>query len=310
MPDSRPSPVSAWIWPQMRKRSRIRPPILSRISARSPPVCRCRITAVTKNFRSRLGTRSARSAELSSRGMPRFCSSKTRPNSLPSGAGISVATRLKPKARLCPARSAAGQHFHGVGQLGGEGLQPPLPPPEDARTAAGSASTGRRRAARPWPPGAPMTQPPARPPPGSPREPASLRHGQRRVGLLEQQLEVAEAFEERLEQARPGSSGRASSAALLQQVLLGRRGDWRRSAGPAGPRCGLPACARSSSHHGAPPGGDAQEHGGGDHTAQIAAMFARLHGGVRQSSASQSPSSRAGGRRWRAAARRPSPAAS
>ncbi len=37
--------------------------------------------------------------------MPRFCSSKTRPNSLLIGGGISVATMLKPKARLWPARS-------------------------------------------------------------------------------------------------------------------------------------------------------------------------------------------------------------
>ncbi len=35
---------------------------------------------------------------------PRFCSSKTRPNSFPIGSLISVPTALKPKARLCPER--------------------------------------------------------------------------------------------------------------------------------------------------------------------------------------------------------------
>ena len=41
-----------------------------------------------------------------SSGMPRFCSSKQRANSVLIGSGISSATRLKPAARLCPARRA------------------------------------------------------------------------------------------------------------------------------------------------------------------------------------------------------------
>ncbi len=48
--------------------------------------------------------RSVRLWRVSSSGTPRFCSSKTRPNSLLIGWGISADTRLKPKARLCPAR--------------------------------------------------------------------------------------------------------------------------------------------------------------------------------------------------------------
>ena len=50
------------------ERSRIRRPILSRISARSPPVCLCRMTAVAKNLRSRFGTRSVRFSSASSIG--------------------------------------------------------------------------------------------------------------------------------------------------------------------------------------------------------------------------------------------------
>ncbi len=38
-------------------------------------------------------------------GMPRFCSSNTRPNSFEMGSPISVATMFMPKPRLCPARS-------------------------------------------------------------------------------------------------------------------------------------------------------------------------------------------------------------
>ena len=61
---------------------------------------------MAKNLRSRFGTRLVKSSSASSSGLPRFCSSNVRLNSPPIGSDISCATRLKPAARLCPARSA------------------------------------------------------------------------------------------------------------------------------------------------------------------------------------------------------------
>ena len=86
---------------------------------------------MTKNLRSRLGIRSHIDRSESSREMPRFCSSKTRPNSLLSGGDISPATMLKPDGQALARAQRAGQHVHGVGELRGEGLQPPLAPPEE-----------------------------------------------------------------------------------------------------------------------------------------------------------------------------------
>ena len=104
IPESRPSPVRACTCPQIWNRSRMRLPILSRISDKSPPVCRCSMMAVQKNLRSIFGTRLTRLSSDSSRGIPRFCSSNTRPNSTPSGADISPDTILNPAVRLWPER--------------------------------------------------------------------------------------------------------------------------------------------------------------------------------------------------------------
>ena len=81
---------------------------------------------MTKNFRSRLGMRSLRSRRLSSKGMPRFCSSKTRPNSRLIGGGHFGGDHVEAEGQALSGAERAGHHFQGVGQLRGEGLQPPL----------------------------------------------------------------------------------------------------------------------------------------------------------------------------------------
>ena len=202
----------------MRKRSRTRSPILSRISDRSPPVCRCRITAVTKNRRSRLGTRSHIDRRLSSMATPRFCSSNTRPNSLPIGALISAATALKPKARLCPDRrmraiisrasgscmlkafsrffrrqrsqnmgsepaAIAGQRDHGHGALHGH-----------RHGTAGQPQDHRSH--------------------------GQLAHRERGVGLLEEQVEVAELLEPLGQHVRRVVQRPGQDAVVLEQSSL------------------------------------------------------------------------------------------
>ena len=47
--------------------------------------------------------------------MPRFCSSNTRPNSLPSGGRISLATMLKPERQALPGAERPGEHFQASG---------------------------------------------------------------------------------------------------------------------------------------------------------------------------------------------------
>ena len=58
------------------------------------------------NFKSKLGIRLVKSSSASSIGLPRFCSSKVRLNSPPMGSEVSCATKLKPAAKLWPARNA------------------------------------------------------------------------------------------------------------------------------------------------------------------------------------------------------------
>ena len=178
-------------------------------------------TAVTKNLRSRLGMRSARLCRLSSMGMPRFCSSKTRLNSLPMGAAISLPTMLKPKARLCPAQSA-GEHFHGVGQLGGEELQPLLAAkehPDDGQR----AQRDRRPAA------------PARRCPHDDRHDAA---GHARIAEItaslpavsevsacskSSRLKLPKRSSRASSRAASWSNGRASTLACFEQAVLGGR---------------------------------------------------------------------------------------
>jgi len=57
-----------------------------------------------EEFQVEVGNAVGQAAESVVNGIPRFCSSNTRPNSFPIGSGISVDTMLKPNARLCPAR--------------------------------------------------------------------------------------------------------------------------------------------------------------------------------------------------------------
>ena len=189
MPESRPSAVSAFTWPSSSNRWRISRPILSSTSARSPPVARWMITAITKNRTSMTGIRSAMLRRDSSIGMPRFCSSKTRLNSSAIGPFISSATRCRPEARPCPARRARLISSTASGMaatnLRIRCLLPLEQPEERHRRQEGRAQRDRRRSAAGTRPRRPA------PTAASPPTMAMKRvEGQVDVGLLVEQVEV------------------------------------------------------------------------------------------------------------------------
>ena len=86
---------------------------------------------MAKNLKSRSGIRSVSESRDSSRATPRFCSSKTRPNSLPSGGPISPATIAESRAQTLAGAERPAEHLQRVGQLHAERSQPSLPPVED-----------------------------------------------------------------------------------------------------------------------------------------------------------------------------------
>ena len=133
-------------------------------------------------------------------GMPRFCSSNTRPNSLLIGSDISVDTILKPKARLWPARSDAGEHFQSIGQLCAKGFQPALAAHEQPHERQRAHQQPDQRHQRRMDADAPRRRP-IPPPPWPPKWPRAA-HRQARVGLLEQQSNIAKPFDKCLARCR------------------------------------------------------------------------------------------------------------
>ena len=234
--------------------------------------------------------------------MPRFCSSNTRPNSLPIGRAISLATMLKPKPRLWPARSERASISRASGSCAANAFsrlrrrnssQQQRQRRQHQAPPAGSATTWMPRATASGTPAAGH---------GQPRSAASLATVERRVGLFEQQVDVAEA----LEQASRTTPGHVVQRLGRARCLLGSGP--RLGASPAMPVpvsrsrrssslcwCGLSAQQQRARR---PPGRRLPTKRGD---------VAIEQGGHR--SRSSPPSSRARGRRWTAAARRPPPAA-
>ncbi len=188
-------------------------PILSRISARSPPVCLCRTTAVAKNLRSRLGTRSVSERSESSSETPRFCSSKCAAELLADGVGHFVGDQAHARLQAVAGAQRAGDQLQGVGQLRGELLQAfaaSQPDPNERQYADESGADGSRDERRSG--HAHRDSGPQRQAAGDQRE---FREIQRRVGLFQEQREIAKPREDRLDQIGAGVQG-----ALLQDAFF------------------------------------------------------------------------------------------
>ena len=132
MPERRPSPVRAWTWPQILKRSRTRWPILSRISAKSPPVCRCRMMAVAKNLRSRLGTRLVRSFEGFLQRDAEVLFFERAAEFAADRVGHFLGDQAEAGRQAVAGAEGAGDQLERFGQLGGKLSQPSLAPQQAA----------------------------------------------------------------------------------------------------------------------------------------------------------------------------------
>ena len=200
---------------------------------------------MAKNFRSRLGIRSLMSRRLSSKAMPRFCSSNTRPNSLPIGRPISVATMLKPKPRLCPARSERASISRASGSWAAKAFSRRLR--RNSSHTSGSepnARPAKRNQRRVDPHHGPQADSHHRQHRRYHRE---LANGQIGVGLFEQQADVAEPLDERVDEARLVVQRLGQDAAFFGRGVF--RGGWasrRRSAGRGGRRSYSPACCAAA----------------------------------------------------------------
>ena len=191
----------------MRKRSRIRLPILSRISARSPPVCRCRITAVTKNLRSRLGTRSHMRVQAFFQGDAEVLLLEDAAELLADRGGHFRGDHVEAEGQALPGAERAGHHLQGVGQLGGEGLQPLAAAEQQPHQR--QAAQGNRRPAASAAGWSVQRRSPgrSRPRPAPPRSPPACSAVSDVSACSNSTVDVAEP----LEAARSSSSGPSSS---------------------------------------------------------------------------------------------------
>ena len=152
---------------------------------------------------------------------PRFCSSNTRPNSFPIGSLISAPTALKPKARLCPERRTRAIISRASGSCVLKVFKPLLAakqePAHGQRTGGDAAQRDRRRRAlhgdRRGAPGQPQDG----------RKGGQAANGERRIGLLEKQIEVAELLEPLGQHAGRVVQGPCQDAVVLEHVVLARR---------------------------------------------------------------------------------------
>ena len=200
---------------------------------------------------------------------------------------------LKPKARLCPARRPRANISKASGNWAAKSFsrwrrrysnQPAGSIPM-AMPARGTIAAGLFRKIDSVTPAAARTA----------EITASLRGRQRRIGLREHPLEIetAEAFHQRVQYARSLVQGPRQHAGLLQEAVLGGRrrvgaGEQVEAVFQAG--AGLLV---QQHRQRCDQGGHAHEHGSGNQEARSL----------------NPPSSPAGGKRWKAAARPPSPAA-
>ncbi len=173
-------------------------------------------TAVAKNFRSRLGMRSVM---LSQACRPAGCpgSAPRRRGRTPcrSAAGISAATRLKPDARLCPARSARASISRASGSCAAKAFRRLRPPQQQPQQRQRRPATRRPAAARRRDePADASTHERADARPCTPEMQQKLRRGQRRVGLLEQQAQMLPK--------RVDESPRTMPGAVVQRLRPGR----------------------------------------------------------------------------------------
>ena len=191
--------------------------------------------------------------------MPRFCSSKTRPNSLPIGAAISVATMLKPKARLCPARSARASISRASGSWAAKAFS--------RRLRRNSSQTSGSDAHQQCPPSGIRAgwmlqhEPPGRiPATASTAEIAASLATVRVVSACSNSRSMLpKRSRNDSSEAGPVVQRLGEDAGLLQPAVLGRPAPRRRSAGRGGPRSCCAGLSRSSKAAAAHQGGDSHK---------------------------------------------------
>ena len=185
--------------------------------------------------------RSVMPRRLSSRGMPRFCSSNTRPNSLLIGSGISVATMLKPKPRLCPERSERASISRASGSCAAKAFSRRL----RRISSHTSGSTPSRMPHQRHQRGVDAHHGPqadSRSPPAPPRSPASLAMVRFVSACSNSRLMLPNRSTNDCDDARPVVQRLGEDAGFFGRGVLGGGSARRRSTGRGGPRSCWPAC--------------------------------------------------------------------